>query len=128
MNLIKEVLNYLPEIINLIGMVILLIGFVRSGLHYFKMELFRIQKKGDKFKMMGAIRSEMGLYILLALDFIIIADILNSMIYNDINSLITLAAIVLIRTFIGYFLEKEVKEIHTEQENYSKKKLKDQND
>lgn len=115
MDSIKSGISYLPDIINLVGLVILLIGFVRSGIHFFKMEFYRFKGKGNRFQKMEYIRGEIGLYILLSIDIMIIADIINSMIYESVESLINLGAIVLIRTFISYFLEKEVNDVYNKQ-------------
>jgi len=49
-------------------------------------------------------------YILLGLDFYIIADIIATMLHPEWNELISLATIGLLRTTIGYFLGKELLE------------------
>ena len=65
--------------------------------------------------MMQLLRCDVGLYILLALDFMITSDIINSMIHKNTEDLISLAAIVVLRTVIGYFLGKEIDEVHNKQ-------------
>jgi len=65
--------------------------------------------------MMEMIRGEIGLYILLSIDIMIIADLINSMISESIESLMYLGAIVVIRTIISYFLEKEVDDVYEKQ-------------
>ncbi len=115
MDLIKQGLTYLPGIIDLLGIVILLIGFIRGGIEFFKMEFNRFKGKGDQFRMMQLLRCDVGLYILLALDFMITSDIINSMLHTNMEDLFSLAAIVVLRTVIGYFLGKEIDEVHTKQ-------------
>ncbi len=41
----------------------------------------------------------------------IISDIINSVVHHEMNDLINLGTIVLIRTVIGYFLGIELKEL-----------------
>ena len=114
MDIIKEVLIYAPEIIDLMGVIILLIGFVRGIIEFFKMEISRFKGKGNQFRTMQILRCDVGLYILLALDFIITSDIITSMVHTDMDDLINLGAIVVLRTVIGYFLGKEIEEVHND--------------
>lgn len=114
MEIIKEVLIYAPEIIDLMGVIILLIGFVRGVIEFFKMEISRFKGKGNQFRTMQILRCDVGLYILLALDFIITSDIITSMVHTDMDDLINLGAIVVLRTVIGYFLGKEIEEVHND--------------
>jgi uncharacterized membrane protein len=60
---------------------------------------------------MTVLRRQLGTYILLGLDFYIVSDILHSMIRPELNELLSLGVIVLLRTTIGFFLGKEVAEI-----------------
>ncbi len=54
------------------------------------------------------IRSEFWGYILLALDFIIAADIIATLTERDMNDMVELVIIVGVRIAISYFLEQEV--------------------
>ena len=60
---------------------------------------------------MMRLRADMGRYLLLGLEFLIAADIIDSIIHRDMESLAELAIIVVIRTVISYFLEKEIEAI-----------------
>jgi uncharacterized membrane protein len=110
---IKECIKYLPRIIDFMGIIILMIGFVRGSIELFKIEISRLKRKGNQFQVMQVLRCDVGLYILLALDFMIASDIITSIIHTDINDFISLGAIVVLRTIIGYFLGKEVYELHS---------------
>lgn len=114
MELIKEILARTPEFIDLMGVIILLIGFVRGVIEFFKMEIGRFRGKKNQFRTMQILRCDVGLYILLALDFIITSDIITSMVHTDMDDLINLGAIVVLRTVIGYFLGKEIEEVHND--------------
>ncbi len=114
MEWIKNVLEFAPEVIDLVGVIILLIGFIRGLIAFFKMEIGRLSGKKNWFNVIQILRCDVGLYILLALDFMITSDIINSMVHTDMNDLISLGSIVVLRTIIGYFLGKEVEEVHGE--------------
>ena len=114
MELIKEILARTPEFIDLMGVLILIIGFIRGVIEFFKMEIGRFRGKENQFRTMQILRCDVGLYILLALDFIITSDIITSMVHTDMDDLINLGAIVVLRTVIGYFLGKEIEEVHND--------------
>ncbi|MFM2487730.1 DUF1622 domain-containing protein [Enterococcus avium] len=61
------------------------------------------------------IKAYLGSYILLSLEFLIVADIIESIINPTFQDIIKLAMIVLIRTMISYFLNKEISEFSDEQ-------------
>ena len=112
MEIIKETLAYAPKFIDLLAVLILLFGLVRVIIKFFKVEVNRMTGKGNQYKLFQILRCDVGLYILLALDFMIMSDLITSMTHRDLDELINLGSIVIIRTVIGYFLGKEVKEIH----------------
>lgn len=61
------------------------------------------------------IKAYLGSYILLSLEFLIVADIIESIINPTFQDIIKLAMIVLIRTMISYFLNKEISEFSDDQ-------------
>lgn len=58
------------------------------------------------------IRKEFTNKILFTLELLIVGDILGTVRNPTVNDLILVGAIVVIRTILGYFLSKEVKEYH----------------
>lgn len=59
--------------------------------------------------LVGSFRSNLGRSILLGLEFLVAADIINTVaVEPTIQSLIVLAGIVLIRTFLSFSLEVEI--------------------
>jgi len=54
------------------------------------------------------LRIKLGSYILIGLEVLIVADIIETIINPTIMEVALLGAIVVIRTFISYFLEKEL--------------------
>ncbi len=58
--------------------------------------------------MIQDVRSELGWYILLWLDFIIAADIIATLADRSLIDLLELVIVVTVRIAISYFLEREV--------------------
>ena len=98
------------EIINVIGIVILVLGFARELWKYIALEF----KKGlmtTPVKEIQKIRCQLGVYILLALDFLIASDIILSVVDLSIDELIKLSVTIVLRIAMGYFLGKEIEEL-----------------
>lgn len=53
-------------------------------------------------------------YLLLGLEFLIASDILKTVLEPTMNELIILGGIVVVRTILSVFLNKEIKELETE--------------
>lgn len=108
---IKVGLSVLSEIVNYIGILILMYGFAKGLIQLIKNETAR-KKNDDFFNSIQNLRSKIGLYILLALDFLIAADIIDSVIHRNLDELTKLGIVIIIRIAIGYFLGKKIAEIH----------------
>lgn len=79
-------------------------------------QMWRRRKNRRLFTSEGTIRLELGISLVLALEFLLAADIVGTAISPSWSTLGKLAAIAGIRTFLNFFLEKEVKEL--EQKNH----------
>jgi uncharacterized membrane protein len=103
-------LEWIEYIVDLFGIGILLLGFVKGIFLFGRLELERMRGEKDADDIF-ALRSTIGGYIILALDFLIISDIIHSVIKPDFNELINLGIIVVLRTSIGFFLGRELMEL-----------------
>ena len=66
-------------------------------------------RRGSPPDLIGKFRSSLGRSILLGLEFLVAADIINTVaIEPTLQSLLILAGIVLIRTFLSFSLEVEI--------------------
>ena len=64
-----------------------------------------------KHKHHNHIRYTLGVYLLLGLEFLIAADILETVFRPSLEQLSILGGIVIIRTLLNYFLNKELEHI-----------------
>ena len=111
MEIIKNILSVVAEIIDLIGILILLFGFTKVLFKYIRAEFKNILN--TPIRLLQQIRCEIGIYILLALDFLIASDIISTVTDLSQEQLIELSVMILLRTAIGFFLGKEVDEIES---------------
>ena len=105
-----HILKIIAESINIIGIIILIFGFFKELIKYLSAEL-----KGGIMKTpisaIQKIRCQLGVYILLALDFLIASDIILSIVELSIEELIKLSVTITLRIAMGYFLGKEINEL-----------------
>ena len=107
-----ETMEMLVEVIGAIfgyiGIVIMVIWWAKSL--YLLVYRWLIDHKIP----MGKIRIKLGHYLVLALEFLVAKDILESIVNPSYQWLITLWAIVTIRTVLSYFTNKEIAEVKEE--------------
>ena len=92
------------HVIELIGVTIIGIGAAATLILF----LYRVQTKTNLLTAYGAFRSSFGRSILLGLEFLIAADIIDTLMKPTTQDLIILGAIVAIRTVISYSLNSEL--------------------
>jgi uncharacterized membrane protein len=98
---------------DIIGIIILFIGFAKGVYMFLLLELDRLRGKKD-YEELFSLRNILGTYIIISLDFLIVSDIIHSVISPDTKELINLGIIVVLRTSIGFFLGKELNELRKE--------------
>lgn len=87
------------------GILVIVFGSIIASLHYLKDRW----RGADRLASFQTLRSSLGRYILLGLEFLVAADIINTVaVEPSLQSLAVLAGIVLIRTFLSFSLEVEI--------------------
>jgi len=102
LNHVAFAIDVLALAVILIGLVVAIIQFVRSQLHGLR--------GGGFADSMKRVRCVFGSYLLLGLEFMIAADITRTINEPTYEELIILGSIVVIRTVISHFLNKEIRE------------------
>ena len=100
-----EVAHNVRWLIELIGVAIIAAGAVITLAIFF----YQLVRRQDLDKAVADLRSDLGRAILLGLEFLVAADIINTVaIEPTLDSVIVLGGIVLIRTFLSFSLEVEI--------------------
>lgn len=99
--------------INFLSILVLVWGVLICAKRFIAVVFSREGKSAAQYKTMDA-KIELGRYVLLGLEILIIADIIATIVHPDIEEIIKLAAIVAIRTVISYFLNKEIETTNKE--------------
>jgi uncharacterized membrane protein len=101
----EQAIHWVGRGIEWVGIAIIVVG---AGVALFAF-LRGLLARRDKEEAVGAFRSDLGRSILLGLEFLVAADIINTVaIEPTLDSLAVLAGIVLIRTFLSFSLEVEI--------------------
>ena len=97
--------------IGVLGVMVIVLG-VAGGLVRFIRSEFLFVRGGNIDDDRKRLRQVLGYYLLLGLEFLIAADIVDTLMKPSVQDLIVLGAIVLIRTIISYSLNAELKSEH----------------
>lgn len=111
LELVKQYLsvfiNFLKILMEAAAAVCVLIGFMRTV----QLAII-IQRRRNYLLPYLKLRLRFGMWLGLALEFQLASDILNTTIAPSFDELGKLGVIVLIRTFLNYFLSKELGELY----------------
>jgi uncharacterized membrane protein len=99
-------IHLVTRVVEIVGTAIIVVGsFGALAIFLFRMAT----GAAPRDTLVAAFRSNLGRSILLGLEFLVAADIINTVaVEPTIQSLIVLAGIVLIRTFLSFSLEVEI--------------------
>ncbi len=103
-------LDILATIMSVTSLLIVTYGALIATLMFIRNELNRFSGSYSP-KNIRRLRSVFGTYLLLGLEFLIASDILKTVLEPTYQELIVLAGVVVIRTVLSVFLNKELKEL-----------------
>jgi uncharacterized membrane protein len=107
MEFFEQALSHLVAIAKFVlegfSVICIIIGFIKT------LQLaFVLSRRRDSFQSFNKVRLRFGMWLALALEFQLGADILGTTVTPTLDSLTRLALIAVIRTFLNYFLGKEL--------------------
>ena len=105
----KEILHMTSNGIGIMGVAIIVWGVILTTYRLLRLEFKRFRQKSI-YPEREVLRHQLGSYLLLGLEFLIAADIIGTVTHPTLNDMAVLGSIVLIRTVISFFLEREVAE------------------
>ena len=113
MHVVHAILEWLAVVIDLTGSLIMVWAFIASVVSVVGSE-FRRGGARNRFRDLQVARCELGTKLVFALELMIVSDLLQTIISRSIDDLIFLGGLVVIRTTIAYFLNREIQEVHAE--------------
>ncbi|CCY47935.1 uncharacterized protein BN523_01275 [Bacteroides sp. CAG:189] len=112
---VYTIFNLLATIISVISLLIVTYGALIAFIAFTINELKRFTGKYTSINI-RRLRATFGTYLLLGLEFLIASDILKTVLEPTLNELAILGGIVVLRTVLSVFLNKEIKELEAENE------------
>lgn len=104
-NFAAETAHNVSRIVELTGIAIIALGAFGNLILF----LYRLVRQADRDEAVAEFRSSLGRAILLGLEFLVAADIINTVaVRPTLISVAVLAGIVAIRTFLSFSLETEI--------------------
>ena len=112
---IMRILKNIEFVISAASVLVVVYGALAALAGLIKTELFRLNGKYN-VQRLRVIRADLGTYLLSALEMLIAADIIKSIVEPGLTDLGILAGIVAIRTVLSIFLNKEIQELDKERD------------
>lgn len=104
---LEGVLHYVTGAIDVLAVLILLIGIARFSYWLVRSEL--MSRDGElRLERQNLARLELGRYILAALEVLIVADVIRTALTMQLQGLVFLAGLVIVRSAISWFLDREI--------------------
>ena len=102
-----EGLTWVEAGIDLFAILVMLAGVLRFAVAFFGAE----RRRNGRIAALDTARMELGRYILAGLELLIVSDIIETALSLQLSDLVFLGLLVLIRSVISYFLDREMTEI-----------------
>ena len=113
MEQVHMAIEWVATAIDLTGSLIMVWAFVTSVVAVVG-SMIRGGDARRRFRDLQMARCELGTKLVFALELMIVSDLLQTIISRSIDDLIFLGGLVVIRTTIAYFLNREIQEVHAE--------------
>lgn len=105
---LKNILHIFVTILDWLSVLVIIYGVIVQFIDFVISEV-TARNRTVAVEKVTMLKNFLGTYILFALEILIGADIIESILDPSINHILSLAALVIIRTIISYFLNKEIK-------------------
>lgn len=102
-----DILKTLTQFIGMIGVIIISWGVLSGLIQFIRLEIQRARGL-NVCRHREMLRHHLGSYLLLGLEFLIAADVVHTVHKPSLNELAILGSIVVIRTILNIFLNREL--------------------
>ncbi len=114
MEQVETVLETIAFAVDLVGIAILVYTALKFIAHFLRFEIKQLRGL-ECVEGIRDMRLRLGSYILLALEFIIISDVIQTAISRSVDDFLSLGLLVIIRVALSFFLGQELSEVKDRQ-------------
>ena len=111
MHLLHSIFEWLEIIIDVSAALVMVLAFAVAMFSYVKISIS--SERVERIRQLQIVRCDLGVKLVFALELLIISDLLVTIFSRSMDDMILVGALVLIRTVIAYFLNKEIEEVST---------------
>jgi len=111
---IMHLLTQLATVISIASVSVVIYATLIAFVSFLKNELARVTKRKFTIHQVRVLRADLGTYLLLGLELLIASDIIKTIIEPGVQELMILGGIVVLRTVLSYFLDREIRMIEQE--------------
>jgi len=108
---LSQILRSIALVIGFFGAMVILWGVILTLVRFIRCETRRL-KRGYSGRESESLRHQFGNYLLLGLELLIAADVLETIVHPTLREIGILGGIVAIRTVISIFLDRELAAFH----------------
>ncbi|MBE9003743.1 DUF1622 domain-containing protein [Fortiea sp. LEGE XX443] len=116
-SLLEFIIGYLAATAEIAAAMVIGIAVIRGILVYVSRNFSRSKQYFDSTEL---VRLQLGRSLVLGLEFSVASDILRTAVAPTRDHILTLGAIVLLRTLLNYFLEREIQHVEQSYQNAEK--------
>lgn len=111
------VLEQIAVVISIVSLAVVVYGTCIAAAEFVRLETQRLHGKFN-VQLLRVLRADLGAYLLFSLELLIAADIIKTIVEPGYKELIVLAGIVVLRTVLSVFLNREILEIDHERHEH----------
>jgi len=109
---LHSIVEWTTFAIDGVASLIMVWGFVVAVFAFLQIS-FRVAG-AERIQRLQLVRCDFGVKLVFALELMIVSDVLHSAVSRSLEDLYFLGAIVLLRTVLGFFLNREIQEVRAE--------------
>ena len=109
---IHLIVEWLALAVDVVASVIMVWAFLESVFAFVKASFGGAP--AERMRQLQIARCGLGMKLVFALELLIISDLLHTVVSRTMDDLLFLAALVIIRTIVAFFLNREIQEIEAE--------------
>jgi len=107
------VMEWVAVVIDLTGALVMVWAFITAVVSVVRSS-FTAGDARSRIHDLQVTRCGLGIKLVFALELMIVSDLLQTIVSRSLDDLILLGSLVLIRTVIAYFLNKEIQDVEAE--------------
>ena len=112
---LHAIIEWVALVVDVVASLVMAWAFVVSVYGFLRASLSG--PAADRIRRLQVVRCGLGVKLVFALELLIISDLLHTVVSRTMDDLLFLAALVVIRTIVAYFLNREIQEVEAEFNN-----------